>query len=81
MFEHTKRENTGYGIFSLENFAAKCRFIEMRNRYMYWHKGENIADTTVDELEKRMRAEQEELKPLSKEEFIEFYASKKKANL
>lgn len=49
----------------------------MRNRYMYWHKGENIADTTVDELEKRMRAEQEELKPLSKEEFIEFYESKK----
>ncbi|MFY2251480.1 hypothetical protein ACOSZH_16420 [Priestia megaterium] len=48
----------------------------MRNRYMYWHKGENIADTTVDELEKRMRAEQEELKPLSKEELCKQKKSK-----
>jgi hypothetical protein len=38
---------------------------------MYWYKEENTVETTAYELEKRIRAEQEELEPLSKEEFID----------
>ncbi|MFP7732300.1 hypothetical protein ACLHDF_02545 [Priestia aryabhattai] len=39
---------------------------------MYWYKGQSASETMVYmNLKKRIRAEQEELKPLSKEEFID----------
>ncbi|MBQ4870035.1 hypothetical protein IHQ11_26665 [Priestia megaterium] len=71
VFEHTKRKNKYGDILSLEDFAAKCRFIEARNRHMYWYKGKNVAEATVHEFEKKIRSEQKVLKELSKEEFIE----------
>ncbi|MED4533264.1 hypothetical protein ABET51_00045 [Metabacillus fastidiosus] len=70
VFEHTKIRDKYNVITSLEDFAATCQFIEARNSYMYWYKGKGNEEVAINEVEKRIRNEQKELKAGSKEEFI-----------
>ncbi|MEI5908417.1 hypothetical protein WAK64_15310 [Bacillus spongiae] len=58
VFEHTKRDSpyrSYKDIQTLEEFAAKCQFIELKNRHIYWYKGRGIEDLPVDELEKKFK--------------------------
>jgi len=54
VFEH-ERKNTRREIRSLEDFTAKCLFIELRNHYM--HQKDAVEDMDVFELEGKLREE------------------------
>jgi hypothetical protein len=54
VFEH-ERKNTCREIRSLEDFTAKCLFIELRNHYM--HQKDAVEDMDVFELEGKLREE------------------------
>lgn len=71
VFEHSKGKSSYDTIKTLEDFAAKCQFIERRNMHWFWYKGKHVEDMPMWEFEKKFRAEQEELKTLSQEEFTE----------
>ncbi|MED4072219.1 hypothetical protein [Priestia endophytica] len=52
VFEH-ERKNTWGEIRSLEDFTAKCLFIEVRNHYMYQKNA--VEDIDIFELEGKLR--------------------------
>ncbi|MGG0383741.1 hypothetical protein ABEY69_11995 [Priestia filamentosa] len=54
VFEH-ERKNTWGEIRSLEDFTAKCLFIELRNHYMY--QKHTVKEMDVFELEGKLREE------------------------
>lgn len=71
VFEHSKGKSSYDTIKTLEDFAATCQFIERRNTHWFWYKGKHVEDMPIWEFEKKFRAEQEELKTISQEEFTE----------
>lgn len=53
VFEHERKNTWGEEIRFLEDFTAKCLFIELRNHYMY--QKDAVEDRDVFELEGKLR--------------------------
>lgn len=71
VFEHTKKERSYTDIYSLEDFAAKCEFIECSNAHIYWYKGKNVEDLPAHELENKIKAKQKALQNMPNKDFLE----------
>lgn len=71
VFEHTKRDRPYKDIQTLKEFAAKCQFIELKDRHIYWYKGWDVKDLPVYELEQKIKDEQKQLIDMPKKDFVE----------
>jgi hypothetical protein len=67
VFEHIKRNKGSEQIRTLEDFTAKCLFIEGRNSFLYWES--NKKELSAFEFEKKIRAELGDLQELTGEHF------------
>ena len=69
VFEHIKRNTRTEQIRTLEDFRAKCAFIEGRNSYMYWQKGSK--ELSPFAYENKIRSALQVLQEVPKEHFDE----------